>query len=214
MSLQSALESGKFAITAEVGPLKGTDTIEINEVAELLRGRVDATNVTDQQSSVMRLGSLATCHILKDHGVELGERAVRYHLKLMDERGLTRLVGQRDGRVLTDEGNMEIGEARVKDKVGFAISKIELLSFRTNFNVASQTGMVPVNVSYFSKEIFPAALKLMEPAFKAGLCVSDLIAVAREGKRLGEFLVPRGKMGLAMEIILAPIIGEMVAKRG
>ena len=70
MSLQSVLESGKFVVTTEVGPLKGTDTTEITEVAELLRGRVDATNVTDQQSSVMRLGSLATCHLLKENGLD------------------------------------------------------------------------------------------------------------------------------------------------
>jgi len=70
MSLKPLLEAGKFVITAEVGPLKGTDTTEINEVAELLRGRADAANVTDQQSSVMRLGSLATCHLLKEKGLD------------------------------------------------------------------------------------------------------------------------------------------------
>jgi len=70
LSLQSQLEAGKFVVTAEVGPLKGTDTTEINEVAELLGGRADAVNVTDQQSSVMRLGSLATCHLLKDKGLD------------------------------------------------------------------------------------------------------------------------------------------------
>jgi methylenetetrahydrofolate reductase (NADPH) len=70
MSLKSDLESGKFAITAELGPAKGTDRTEIDEVAELLRGRVSAVNVTDQQSSVMRLGSMVTCHLLVDHGVD------------------------------------------------------------------------------------------------------------------------------------------------
>jgi len=70
VSLKSSLEAGKIVITAEVGPLKGTDTTEIEEVAELLRGRVDAANVTDQQSSVMRLGSLAVCHLLKNKGIE------------------------------------------------------------------------------------------------------------------------------------------------
>ena len=70
MSLKPLLEVGKFVVTTEVGPLKGTDTTEIEEVAELLLGRVDATNVTDQQSSVMRLGSLATCHLLKDSGLD------------------------------------------------------------------------------------------------------------------------------------------------
>ena len=70
MSLQSQLEAGKFVITAEVGPLKGTDTAEIEEAVELLRGRVDAANVTDQQSSVMRLGSLAVSHLLAEKGLE------------------------------------------------------------------------------------------------------------------------------------------------
>ena len=70
MSLQPLFEAGKFVVTAEIGPLKGTDTSEIEEAAELLRGKVDATNVTDQQSSVMRLGSLAVCYLLKEKGLD------------------------------------------------------------------------------------------------------------------------------------------------
>ena len=70
MSLQPLFEKGKFVVTAEVGPLKGTDTTELMEAVELLKGKVDAANVTDQQSSVMRLGSLAVCHLLKMKGLE------------------------------------------------------------------------------------------------------------------------------------------------
>jgi len=70
MSLRSTLESGKFVVTTEIGPLKGTETTELNEAAELLRGRVDAANATDQQSAVMRLGSLITCHLLKEKGLD------------------------------------------------------------------------------------------------------------------------------------------------
>ncbi len=70
MSLQSKLETGKFAISCEVGPLKGTDIHEVEENAELLKGKVDAANVTDQQSSVMRLGSLVTSGILVKHGLD------------------------------------------------------------------------------------------------------------------------------------------------
>lgn len=69
-SLKKAFGSGKFAVTAEVGPPKGVVTEEMLKDAELLRGRVDAINVTDQQSSVMRLSSLATCHLLKERGLE------------------------------------------------------------------------------------------------------------------------------------------------
>jgi methylenetetrahydrofolate reductase (NADPH) len=68
--LKQTFQSGKFVVTAEAGPLKGTDTTELEEVAKLLKGKVDAVNVTDQQSSVMRLGSLAVCHLLNGWGVE------------------------------------------------------------------------------------------------------------------------------------------------
>ena len=70
MSLQSKLESGKFAISCECGPLKGTDTTELMENVEVLKGKVDAANVTDQQSSVMRLGSLVTSALLVKAGLE------------------------------------------------------------------------------------------------------------------------------------------------
>jgi methylenetetrahydrofolate reductase (NADPH) len=70
MALREALESGKFAVTTEVGPLKGTDTTEIMEVAEILHGKVDGVNVTDQQSAVMRLGSLATSALMVQKGLD------------------------------------------------------------------------------------------------------------------------------------------------
>ena len=70
MSLQPLFEAGKFIVTTEVGPPKGTDITELEEAAELLRGKVDAANVTDQQSSVMRLGSLPVCHMLKGKGLD------------------------------------------------------------------------------------------------------------------------------------------------
>jgi 5,10-methylenetetrahydrofolate reductase len=69
-NLSEALKSGKFVVTAEIGPPKGVDIKEMLEDAELLRGRIDAINVTDQQSSVMRLGSLATCRLLQERGLE------------------------------------------------------------------------------------------------------------------------------------------------
>lgn len=70
MGLQEKLAAGKFVVTSEIGPPKGTDITEMMEDAQLLRGRVDAINVTDLQSSVMRLGSLPVCHLLQERGLE------------------------------------------------------------------------------------------------------------------------------------------------
>ncbi len=141
------------------------------------------------------LGARVIAGHLKDYGVELGERAVRYHLKLTDERGLTQLIG-RDGRILTDKGHEEIKSALVQDKVGFAISKIEMLAFRTDFDYTNKRGTIPVNVSFFPKSEFNRVLKIMKPVFKKGLCVSDLVVIASEGEKVGEFTVPEDKIAL------------------
>ena len=70
MNIAELAKTGKFVITAEVGPPKGVDIQEMLDDAELMRGKIDAINVTDQQSSVMRLGSLATCRLLKEKGLD------------------------------------------------------------------------------------------------------------------------------------------------
>jgi HTH-type transcriptional regulator, global nitrogen regulator NrpRI len=149
---------------------------------------------------------------LRDHGVELSERGVRYHLKLMDERGLTQLIRERDGRVVTNKGLAEINTALVNDKVGFAISRIELLSFRTSFDVESQQGLVPVNLSFFREERFKDALTIMGSAFEKGFCVSNLVATAKAGERFGDIVVPDGCMGLAT--VCSIVINGTLLKAG
>ena len=70
MKLTELFGAGKFVITSEVAPPKGIETAEMIENAERLKPRVDAINITDQQSSVMRLGSLAASRMLKERGIE------------------------------------------------------------------------------------------------------------------------------------------------
>ncbi|HDH97418.1 MAG TPA: 5,10-methylenetetrahydrofolate reductase [Proteobacteria bacterium] len=68
--LKSVLESGGFAVTSEVAPPKGVDLSGCLAEAEQLRGKVVAINVTDLQSAVMRVGSLAVCAKLVEKGLE------------------------------------------------------------------------------------------------------------------------------------------------
>jgi len=70
MSLKDKIKEGKFIITGEIGPPKGVDLKEVMEDALLIKDRVDAINVTDLQSSVMRVGSLAVCKLLIEKGIE------------------------------------------------------------------------------------------------------------------------------------------------
>jgi len=65
-----ALQSKKFVITAEIGPPKGIDIDEMKHHIDLLKDKVDGLNVTDNQSSVMRIGSLPVCKLIKEAGGE------------------------------------------------------------------------------------------------------------------------------------------------
>ena len=68
--LQKALESGTFAVTAEMAPPKGCDFSEQLAAAGLLRGKVHAVNVTDMQSACLKASSLGLCVHLRQAGLE------------------------------------------------------------------------------------------------------------------------------------------------
>jgi methylenetetrahydrofolate reductase (NADPH) len=69
-NLEKVLDSGSFAVTAEAGPPKGTSSRVIQRKAELLRPCCDAVNITDNQTAIVRMSSLAGCAILKQQGVD------------------------------------------------------------------------------------------------------------------------------------------------
>jgi methylenetetrahydrofolate reductase (NADPH) len=69
-SLREALNSGKFVITSEISPPKGTNIETMLHHIDLLKDRVDGLNVTDHQSSVMRFPSIGGCLLIKEQGGE------------------------------------------------------------------------------------------------------------------------------------------------
>lgn len=69
-NLERILESGRFAVTCELGPPRGTSRKAIEAKGELLRDYCDAINVTDNQTAIVRMGSLPSCVILREMGLE------------------------------------------------------------------------------------------------------------------------------------------------
>jgi methylenetetrahydrofolate reductase (NADPH) len=69
-NLKTVLEAGQFAVTAEAGPPRGAKPEVVRQKAKILKGSVDACNVTDNQTSVVRMCSLAACKILKEEGLD------------------------------------------------------------------------------------------------------------------------------------------------
>ncbi|MFQ5925336.1 MAG: DUF128 domain-containing protein, partial [Dehalococcoidia bacterium] len=157
------------------------------------------------------LGSITIAGELERHGIFLSERAIRYHLKITDERGYTRPLG-RDGRMLTPQGLEELRMALAPDQVGFILERLELLAFSTTFDPKKRSGRVPINTSLIDRDRFPKALTAMRDAFKAGICVSELVATASEGEKLGGVVIPSGKIGLAT--VCSVVVNGVLLKRG
>ena len=69
MRISELFDNGEFVVTAEVGPPKGIDASHVVEEAKEYLSGITAVNVTDNQSSVMRMGSLPACVMLKNAGL-------------------------------------------------------------------------------------------------------------------------------------------------
>lgn len=92
------------------------------------------------------MGAKRLSEMMADRGYVLTDRAVQYYLSYLDRRGFTRKVGNA-GRVLTPRGIAEIERALVEERVGFIISRLERLAYRTTFDPASATGDVAYNLT-------------------------------------------------------------------
>lgn len=157
------------------------------------------------------LGSITIARELERYGIFLSERAVRYHLRITDERGYTQAMG-RDGRMLTIKGLEELKMALAPDQVGFILDKLELLAFRTTFDPVTRTGLVPVNTSLIPASKFSQALEIMRPVFKSKTAVSHLVTTAREGEKIGSIVIPQGKIGLAT--VCSVVVNGVLLKSG
>ena len=68
--LKKVLEKGEFAVTSECGPPKGANPDVVFKKAELLRGKVDSINVTDNQTAIVRMSSMAACSLIMNAGLD------------------------------------------------------------------------------------------------------------------------------------------------
>lgn len=131
---------------------------------------------------------------MKILGVELTERTVRYHLRILDERGFTKVFGK-EGRMITQKGREEISHALVSAKVGFIISKIETLSYLTNLDIETQEGNIILNISYFPEKKLKEAMKIMKPVFLSPYVMSNKVVLRRGGEKIGDIMIPEGQVG-------------------
>ena len=122
-------------------------------------------------------GSKLIADELKNKGFNLGERAVRYHMQILDEKGYTERMGY-SGRQITDLGREKLEKGLIYDQVDFIHSKFEEMIYLTDFNYINQSGNVVVNTSTIYNE---ESINIMQSIFESGLSVSPYVNLSRVG---------------------------------
>lgn len=171
---------------------------------------VSILKVLDRKPDVIT-GSREISKQLTDHGIDLTERTVRYHLRILDEKGFTKVYGK-EGRKITHKGKEELSNALVSEKVGFVINKIESLSFLSDFDIATKKGNIILNVTFLPQNTFGEALKIMRDVFASQYNMSNRVALGKSGEFIGDIKVPEGHIGFGT--ICSVTINSIMLKSG
>jgi len=127
-NLEKVLASGKFAVTAEAGPPKGTSPEVIRKKGELLRNCTDAVNVTDNQTAIVRMSSWAGCLILKQMGLDpVMQMVVRDRNRLAIQADVLGAVALGIGNILCLSGDHQKFGNHPTAKGVFDIDSIQLV---------------------------------------------------------------------------------------
>jgi HTH-type transcriptional regulator, global nitrogen regulator NrpRI len=157
------------------------------------------------------VGARAISDCLGSRGYDLGERAVRYNLKILDELGFTKKKGY-SGRVLTPLGSRELGDALVDDRIGFVNTRIEEYMFKTSFDPLVGSGDVIANTSIIDKANAEKVFEILGNAYEAGYTISRRVLILDEGESIGTLDVPKGDLCIAT--LCSITLDGMLMKRG
>ena len=127
-NLEKILDSGKFAVTAEAGPPKGSSAAVIQRKAETLRNCCDAVNITDNQTAIVRMSSLAGCVLIKQVGIEpVMQMVVRDRNRLALQSDILGAVALGIGNFLCLSGDHQSFGNHPTAKGVFDIDSIQLI---------------------------------------------------------------------------------------
>jgi len=162
--------------------------------AETQRKLIEILRILSESTGEM--GARKIAEEMNRRGYNLGERAVRYHLRMLDESGFTKKHGYL-GRVLTSQGEDELKLALVSDRIGFVSTRIKEIELMTTYDPATNTGEVAVNICYIPKDRFEEAESAMKRVVAAGYAISPKVRIVDEGQEILENDVPEGQVAFA-----------------
>lgn len=136
------------------------------------------------------VGAKRLSELMAERGFILSDRAVQYYLSYLDAMGFTEKIGNQ-GRVLTPLGFQETDNALVDDRIGFIISRLERLAYRSTFDPETGTGDVAYNLSIVPEDSLDRVRSAFDAVIKAGCGFFSSYRIVDRDPR-----VPPGSVGL------------------
>jgi 5,10-methylenetetrahydrofolate reductase len=216
-NLEKILESGRFAVTAEAGPPKGTSAAVIQRKGEILRNCCDAVNITDNQTAIVRMSSLAGCALLKQVGVEpVMQMVVRDRNRLALQGDILGAIGMGIGNFLCLSGDHQKFGNHPTAKGVFDIDSIQLIQMMKKMRDEKQflcgeeiSGEVPMYIGAAANPFadpFEFRVKRLAKKAKAGVDFIQTQAVY-DVPRFARYMEMLCERGLDRQVhILAGVI--------
>jgi 5,10-methylenetetrahydrofolate reductase len=216
-NLEKILESGRFAVTAEAGPPKGTSAAVVQRKGEILRNYCDAVNITDNQTAIVRMSSLAGCVLLKQASVEpVMQMVVRDRNRLALQSDILGAVAMGIGNFLCLSGDHQKFGNHPTAKGVFDIDSIQLIQMMKKMRDEKQflcgeeiSGEVPLFIGAAANPFadpFEFRVKRLAKKVKAGVDFIQTQAVY-DVSRFARYMEMVCERGLDKQVhILAGII--------
>lgn len=160
---------------------------------EVYRKQIEILRILSEQSEPT--GSSVLRRELAKRGFPLSERAIRYHLKLLEERGLVE-GHEKAGRTITKSGLEELHRALAYKRMGFILTWYLSLAYRVTYSPESAEGEVVANVFMVDKNFREEAIKAVKNLYSVGLLPAPYVKVLGEEEEYREISAPENKIAI------------------
>lgn len=128
------------------------------------------------------IGARLIADKMRERGYQIGERGVRYHLRILDERGLTVRDGYH-GRNITERGLKELEDGLINQRVGFITTSIDEFIYRTDIDVNTGKGKVIVNTAFINQNDLDKSLDIIDRINKSPYSISPHVGIIKDDSK-------------------------------
>ncbi|MEM2789903.1 MAG: NrpR regulatory domain-containing protein [Candidatus Bathyarchaeia archaeon] len=165
----------------------------MTDIHEISRKEIEILRILSESNEP--LGSTLIRRELEKRGFFLSERTVRYHLHMLELRGLVS-GHERSGRTITSKGLEELGRALVSQRIGFVATRFLSMAYSVTYDLATDSGMVVANVSIVDKKFYDKVIEVINFLHEADLLLAPYFKVLDEEEEYRNISVSEGKIAL------------------